>query len=146
MEGKKADQDAISTTIERLTRLTLLEKVKAHSSDSKATSLVKRLSGFPEKLRQTITQDNGKENSKYTYITQELSMKVFFCHPYSPWEKGTVENTNGRIRKFLPKGIRLDDISVKQIREIEIRLNSTPRKCLNYLTPYEKMDQLLSTS
>lgn len=146
MEGKKTDKDVISTTVERVSRLTLLEKVKGHSSQDKADALVNRLSGFPESLRQTITQDNGRENAKYTYITQKLKMKVFFCHPYSPWEKGTVENMNGRIRKFLPKGIKLDDISKKQIKEVEKRLNSTPRKCLNYLTPYEKMNQLLTLS
>lgn len=51
----------------------------------------------------TLTSDNGKENSNYTKITDNLKLKFFFCHPYSPWEKGTVENTNGRIRRFLPK-------------------------------------------
>lgn len=70
---------------------------------------------------------------------------MFFCHAYHSWEKETVENTNGRIRRFIPKGKSIDDLTDKQIKQVEIRLNSTPRKCLGYLTPYEKMDQVLST-
>ena len=69
---------------------------------------------------------------------------MFFCHAYHSWEKGTVENTNGRIRRTIPKGVSMDNISKGQIKELEYRLNSTPRKCLGYLTPYEKMTEVLS--
>lgn len=66
---------------------------------------------------------------------------MYFCHSYASWEKGTVENTNGRIRRHIPKGVSINTVSHETIVAIEKRLNNTPRKCLASLTPYEKMLQ-----
>jgi transposase, IS30 family len=91
----------------------------------------------------TITYDNGIENKNHAELAQELSVSIFFCNPYSSWEKGTVENTIGRIRRFIPKGADFATYTDVQIQKIEDWLNHTPRKCLNFLTPYEIMTKNL---
>ena len=141
--GKQTDKTALSVTVERLTRLTLLS-ITSRSAASKTQSLINRLAEFPEGVRLTLTTDNGAENTNHQEITDNLGVDVFFCHAYHSWEKGTVENTNGRIRRFIPKGISLDQLTEGEIKELEYRLNSTPRKCLGYLTPYEIMLEVLT--
>lgn len=141
--GKQTDKTALSVTVERLTKLTLLSLTNK-SADSKTRSLISRLSAFPNTARMTLTTDNGAENNNHQELKQSLGLDVYFCHAYHSWEKGTVENTNGRIRRFIPKGLSLDNLTEEQIRELEYRLNSTPRKCLQYLTPYEKMLEVIT--
>ena len=143
MVGKKTDKTALSVTVERLTRLTIAS-LTGKTADSKTTNLIRRLSEFPIVARSTLTADNGAENTNHYEIKQNLGLDVFFCHAYHSWEKGTVENTNGRIRRFIPKGVSIDTLTDDQIKELEYRLNSTPRKCLGYLTPYEKMKEVLT--
>ena len=142
--GKLTDKTALSVTVERLSRLTILTKLENRLAVTKKDALVRRLGIFPQEARLTLTTDNGSENSQHLQISSDLKLTMYFCHAYHSWEKGGVENMNKRIRKFVPKGKSIDDISEEEIKEIEFRLNSTPRKCLNYLTPYEKMNELLS--
>lgn len=139
MEGKRSDRTAVSVTVERVTRLTSLAKLTDHKADTKSEVVVQ---GLADRVVKSITADRGPENRKHQLITQGLSVPVYFCNPYHSWEKGTVENTVGRVRRFLPKGISLDTVSQKQIRKIELQLNNTPRKCLGFLTPCEKLEQL----
>lgn len=141
--GKQTDKTALSVTVERLTRLTMLS-LTSKSAEGKTTGLIKRLRGFPNQARLTLTADNGAENTNHKKIKQNLGLDVFFCHAYHSWEKGTVENTNGRIRRAIPKGTSLDSLTDNQIKVLEYRLNSTPRKCLGYLTPHEKMMEVLT--
>ena len=141
--GKQTDKIALSVTVERLTRLTLLS-LTSKSANSKTKSLIKRLAEFPKGARLTLTADNGAENTNHQEITNKLGIAVFFCHAYASWEKGTVENTNGRIRRHIPKGVSLDGLTEDQIKKLEYKLNSTPRKCLGYLTPHEKMMEVLT--
>lgn len=142
MIGKVNDLTALSNTVERVTRITILSKV-ARGADSKTQALFKRLSPLPVKVLKTLTEDNGKENTHHIKITKGLGLKVFFCHAYASWEKGSVENMNGRVRRFIPKGVSIDPISEEYIAVVEYRLNNTPRKCLGYRTPYEKMSEIL---
>ncbi len=144
--GKLTDKSALSVTVERVTKLTLITKLLDRLAVTKRDALIRRLGIFPKEIRLTLTTDNGSENSLHKQISEELELLMFFCHAYHSWEKGTVENTNGRIRRYIPKGISIDTFSEEYIREVERRLNSTPRKCLGYLTPYEKMSQVLSLS
>ncbi len=141
--GTQSDKTALSVTVERVTRLVIISKV-GKSASSKTDNLTKRLLGYPQGARRTITTDNGKENSYHKQIASNLGVKVFFCHAYHSWEKGTVENTNGRIRKYIPKGLSIDLIPEETIQMVEERLNNTPRKCLGYLTPQQKMNILLT--
>src|SRR3990167_7559248 len=140
--GKLTDKTALSVTVERVTKLTLLTKLLDRLAVTKRDALIRRLGIFPKGIRLTLTTDNGKENSNHKEISESLDLLMFFCHAYHSWEKGTVENMNGRIRRYIPKGISIDTFSEEYIHEVERRLNSTPRKCLGYLTPYERMEQL----
>lgn len=143
--GQQTDKTALSVTVERLTKLTLLTKLLDRLAVTKRDALVRRLGVFPKEIRLTLTTDNGAENSNHKEISEALNLLMFFCHAYHSWEKGTVENTNGRIRRYIPKGISIDIFPEEYIKEVERRINSTPRKCLGYLTPYEKMNQVLSS-
>ena len=142
--GKQTDKTALSVSVERVTRQVILTKLANRLATTKRQALVRRLIMFPKDVRLTLTEDNGSENTQHQKLSEDLNLLVFFCHSYHSWEKGTVENTNGRIRRYIPKGISIDTIPEQQIKEIEYRMNSTPRKCLNYLTPYEKMNEVLS--
>lgn len=141
--GKITDKTALSVTVERKLRITLLSKLTAKTADEKTKKLFVKMSRFPDKIRKTITTDNGSENTNHKEITSSLDLAVYFCHAYHSWEKGTVENMNGRIRKFIPKGISIDPIDEKTIQAIEWKLNNTPRKCLGFRTPYEKLQKYL---
>ena len=143
--GRQTDESALSVTVERLTRVTMLT-LGDRTAKEKLEGLFRRFSRLPESLRQTLTADNGKENTLHKEITRSLGMAVYFCHAYHSWEKGTVENMNGRIRRFLPKGKSLDGINERTVAQIEWELNNTPRKCLNFKTPLEVLGEILDTT
>lgn len=145
MEGKKTDASVVCATVDRRIRLTLLNKLPDRLAQTKTNTVALRLLEYPQKVRLTLTADNGAENSYHKQLRKLTGLDVFFCHAYHSWEKGTVENTIGRVRKYIPKGNSIDYLTEEEIKEVERRLNSTPRKCLGYLTPYEKMNQVLSS-
>jgi transposase, IS30 family len=86
-----------------------------------------------------MTYDNGMEMANHQWLTENTGVKVYFAHPYSSWERGTNENTNGLIRRFLPKGTDFNNVSEKQLKSIENNLNNRPRKVLGFKTPNEMM-------
>lgn len=145
MIGKQTDKTALSVTVERKIKVSILSKVKKTAAD-KALKLTVRMEKLPQELRKTMTVDNGSENAKHTEITQALAMAVYFCHAYHSWEKGTNENTNGRIRYYIPKGVSIDAIDEKTIRLIEWKLNNTPRKCLGFKTPLEMLVEIMENT
>jgi len=90
----------------------------------------------------SITYDNGVENAHHLVVNEHLDCKSYFCQPYHSWEKGAVEQINGLIRRYLPKGTHFETITDSQILKIENALNSRPRKCLNYKTPFETYTEM----
>ena len=88
-------------------------------------------------LRKSITYDNGKENVKHQDVNQSLNMSSYFCNAYRSWEKGSVEQVIGLIRRYLPKKTDFAKVPESQIAYIERQLNFRPRKCLNFSTPYD---------
>jgi IS30 family transposase len=140
--GRQTDKTALSVTVERVAHITLINKLPNRSAATKTMFVSKRLNLFPDKCKRTITADNGSENTNHKELARLTNMLVFFCHAYHSWERGTVENTNGIIRRYIPKGVSIDSLSEEYIAALEYRLNTTPRKCLNYLTPYEMMRKL----
>lgn len=137
VSGKKTGAKAALTLLhERKARFTKLRKIPNLKPTTNATALTKMGKTV---FRKTITHDNGIENKNHEAVAQALSIKTFFCNPYSSWEKGSIENTIGRIRRFIPKGADINDYSDEDIAAIEHWLNHTPRKCLGYKTPYEVM-------
>lgn len=143
VEGIKASKTALSVTTERKIRRVVITRIPNQTAVVKTKALVKRLEIYPLKLRQSITQDNGKENYSHEETTKLLGTKMYFCHSYHSWEKGGVENANKRIRWFFPKGTDFDEISEKEVAVVEHIINNRPMKCLGYETPYERMRQLI---
>ncbi len=149
MEGKRSDKTAISVTIERLLRLTKLTKLEGHTAKVKTDAVITRLQQEKEinpNLVKSITFDRGPENSGYKTIAEKLKVEIYACNPYHSWEKGGVENMNKRIRRFIPKGSSVEGISQQYLTLLEIKLNSTPRKVLGYLTPIEFQRKIALTS
>ena len=128
---------ALQVLVERQTRLVKLQIVPNKTAQASYHALSSLLSSIPVYLRHSITYDNGIENILHVEINQKFSMQSYFCQPYHSWEKGTVENTNGLIRRFLPKKTDLGSLSTATIPAIEHWLNSRPRKCLQFQTPAE---------
>jgi IS30 family transposase len=85
----------------------------------------------------TITSDNGKEFAKHEFVAKQLNIDYYFCHPYSSWERGLNENTNGLIRQFFPKGSDFITITKTKVKKVQENLNNRPRKILGYKTPTE---------
>ena len=141
--GCQTDKTALSVTVERKTRFTIITKLKDRTADTKTEALIERLQTY---VTRTLTADNGSENTKHKQIAEALELLMYFCHAYHSWEKGTVENTNGRIRRDIPKGVSIDGITEAYIAALEDKLNNTPRKCLQFLTPHEMMHKLYATT
>lgn len=92
---------------------------------------------LPKPLRRTATADNGHEFDAYDQLERDLGLTFYFADPHAPWQRGTNEQTNGLIRRFLPKGTDFNAVSDAQLARIQWMLNNRPRKCLNYRTPAE---------
>jgi IS30 family transposase len=131
----KGRQGAMVTLTERKSRFTLLRKVTRKRADLVANTIIDLLRGFNH--LKTITADNGKEFAYHRHISQHLNLDVYFAHPYSSWERGTNENTNGLIRQYLPKSRNLNSVTTSEEIHIMDRLNLRPRKCLDFMTPFE---------
>lgn len=138
----KSNIPAINTTVERVARYVIISKLNRKNAYNKACSVINRLSKINPALRRSITYDNGTENAGHTMVNNSLNTKSYFAHPYHSWERGSNENINGLIRRFIPKKTDLYSITEEQLSEIEFKLNNRPRKCLNYSTPFEVASSL----
>ena len=133
-KGRKA---GINTIVERKTGLVYITKLKDRTSKETAEVILKRLRKLPRSKRKTITFDNGTENQRWKKIEEELRVKCYFAHPYSAWERGTNENTNGLIRDYFPKKTDFDKITEEELRQVEELLNNRPRKRLGWKSPLQ---------
>jgi IS30 family transposase len=105
-------------------------------------AFAKAIIGFPPNLRRSLTYDNGIEMAAHKDFKQRTQMDVFFAHPYSSWERGTNENTNGLIRRVLKKKTDFNTITPKQLKDLEYALNNRPRKVIGFYTPSELIAKL----
>lgn len=130
---------AIGTLVERKARYTCIVKLQNRKSDTVRKQFVKTLNLLDNLYKKTLTYDNGLEMAQHKLLTKQTGMQVFFAHPYSSWERGTNENTNGLIRRFFPKGTNFNEVSERQLKKVESILNNRPRKILGFKTPSEVM-------
>lgn len=128
-------KSAIGTIVDRKTRFVIIVKLNNRKSKTVTENFAKHLKKQPKYLRKTMTYDNGIEMANHKWLTEKTGMDIYFAHPYSSWERGTNENTNGLIRRFLPKGTDFNTVSVKRLKQIEDNLNNRPRKVLGFKTP-----------
>lgn len=138
-------KSAIATVVERKTRYTFIIKIDNRKSETVTKAFAKSLNSLPKHIRKTMTYDNGMEMANHKWLANNTGMDIFFAHPYSSWERGTNENTNGLIRRFFPKGTDFNTITAKQLFEAQNSLNNRPRKVLGYKTPIEKLNQELNS-
>ncbi len=133
----KDQKSAIGTIVERKSRYTLIIPLKSRKTEHVVQEFSNALLRMPEKLRKTITHDNGIEMAAHKILTKRTNMQVYFANPYSSWERGTNENTNGLIRRVFKKKTDFNNVTSQQLKELQDRLNNRPRKVLNYNTPNE---------
>jgi IS30 family transposase len=136
----------IATLVERQSRYVMLAKVNSKDTQTVVTALIKHAHKLSHQLYQSLTWDRGKELADHKRFTLATDIKVYFCDPHSPWQRGSNENTNGLLRQYLPKGIDLSAYSQAQLNALARRLNQRPRKTLNYETPAEKFHQFVAST
>jgi IS30 family transposase len=137
------NRSAIGTLVERSSRLVLLVHLPKKDAVSVAAAFARRLRALPATLCKTLTYDQGKEMARHLDFTIATGMKVYFCDPHSPWQRGTNENTNGLIRDFFPKGTDFSTISHQQLSFVQQALNERPRKTLDWKTPKQVFANLI---
>lgn len=135
----KDGQGVILTAVCRKTRVAFLEKVDEVTIDNVHLAFLKIKTRFPE--MKTLTLDNDILFKMHLTLETILQAPIYFCHPYHSWEKGSIENVNMEIRKYLPKSSNLSQYSLEYIRAVERRLNDRFMQCLKYKTPQEKLNE-----
>jgi len=140
----KAHRGVLISLVERQSRYTVLGHAKRKTKDLVADEVIKTMKDYQPHCK-TITYDNGREFTDHPRMAKALDADIYFAHPYSSWERGTNENTNGLIRQFFPKTQSLLKVSKESLQSTMDRLNHRPRKTLNYRTPHEAFYNLKET-
>jgi IS30 family transposase len=139
-------RSAIATLVERATRYTMLAHLERdHNADTVRDGLINVVKELPQSLRHTLTWDQGAEMSEHAAFTMATDMKVYFCDPASPWQRGSNENTNGLLRQYFPKGTDLSSYSAEHLQAVANELNDRPRKTLDWDSPAERLCALLES-
>jgi transposase, IS30 family len=135
----------VTTLVERKSRFLCLRKNERKSAPRIIEQIFNVIKSSPRKIWDSITFDQGPEFMSYRLIERKTNCKIFFCNPSSPWQRGSNENTNGRLRRYLPKKHHIDETSQEDLDRIASLINNTPRKCLGYQTPREVFIQCWKT-
>ena len=144
LEGSKGTQ--IATLVERHSRFVMLVKMKSKDSTQVAKALSKHVLKLPATLRRSITWDRGSELAAHKYFSIATDVKVYFCDPHSPWQRGSNENTNGLLRQYFPKGTDLSPFSQRQLDQVAKRLNQRPRQTLGWETPADTLQRAVAST
>jgi IS30 family transposase len=136
VEGKKGS-GGIASHVERMSRYLIAAKLSDKSANIMTTASAKAFQRIPKVMRKTLTVDNGKEFTQFKQLEEKTNLCIYFADPYSSWQRGSNENTNGLLRQYFPKGTNFRDIMDKDLALAVKKLNHRPRKCLNYQTPHE---------
>jgi len=138
-----SNNSQIATLVERQTRYTVLIKVKSKKTDDVVLALSRQMKKLPALLQQSLTWDRGTEMASHAIFSIATDIDVYFCDPQSPWQRGTNENTNGLLRQYFPKRSSLSGFSQQDLNKVAHKLNTRPRKTLNFQTPADMLNQLL---
>jgi IS30 family transposase len=134
-----SNNSQIATLVERQSRFATLIKVPSRDTDVVVAALARHIRKLPTELRRSLTWDRGREMKHHKDFTVATDVKVYFCDPSSPWQRGTNENTNGLLRQYFPKGTDISGYSQAYLDKIALRLNQRPRKTLGFKTPADKL-------
>ena len=127
----------LATCVERKSRYVLIARLPDGSACQFNAAAIRHFRKVPSKIRKTLTTDNGSEFIEHGRLSARLGFKTFFANPYSSWERGTNENTNGLVRQYCPRGSDFSQLTPQRVAKIALKLNNRPRKCLGYRTPAE---------
>jgi IS30 family transposase len=133
----------VATLVERHSRFLLLVAVDGKDTRSVTDALTRQILRLPQQLRASLTWDRGTEMAEHARFTVATDVKVYFCDPHSPWQRGSNENTNGLLRQYLPKGTDLSELSQPQLDAIAAKLNTRPRETLGFKTPAATLEAAL---
>jgi IS30 family transposase len=143
LEGAKGS-GAIATHVERKSRYLVAAKLSDKAASTMTIASASAFRPIPKQMRKTLTVDNGKEFAQFKQLEKITGFCIYFADPYSAWQRGCNENTNGLIRQYLPKGTSFKNITNNDLAIIVKKLNHRPRKCLNYQTPHEAIQQAIN--
>jgi IS30 family transposase len=135
----------IATLVERQSRYMMLAKVGKKDTETVVNALIRHAQKLPQELYRSLTWDRGKELADHRRFTLATDIKVYFCDPRSPWQRGSNENANGLLRQYLPKGVDLSEYSQAKLNAIARRLNERPRKTLQYETPAQRFHEAVAS-
>lgn len=136
-------RSCLVTLVERSTRFALVERLDVHRSEAVTERLAEMARGIPTALMRSLTWDQGMEMARHAKFTEETGVKVYFCDPHSPWQRGTNENTNGLIRDYFPKGTDFTKVTDEEVREMQDQLNGRPRQTLGWKKPADAYAEFL---
>jgi IS30 family transposase len=136
----------IATLVERHTRYVMLARVKSKDSETVIDALIKQAHKLPRELYKSLTWDRGSEMADHKRFSLDTDIKVYFCDPQSPWQRGSNENTNGLLRQYFPKGMDLSEVSQNKLNAVARQLNERPRKTLDYHTPAERFNACVAST
>jgi IS30 family transposase len=141
-----AKNSYIATLVERHSRFAMLVKVPGKDTEAVVAALSRHVRKLPATLRRSLTWDRGLEMARHKAFTVATDVKVYFCDPQSPWQRGTNENTNLLLRQYFPRGTDLSSISQAQLDQVALRLNQRPRKTLGFQTPASKLQASVAST
>jgi IS30 family transposase len=141
-----AKNSYIATLVERHSRFAVLIKVASKDTAVVVAALSQHVRQLPAALRRSLTWDRGLEMAKHKTFTMATDVKVYFCDPQSPWQRGSNENTNGLLRQYFPRGTDLSGYSQAELDQVALRLNQRPRKTLGFQTPASKLQQSVAST
>jgi IS30 family transposase len=139
-----SNNSQIATLVERHTRYVMLVRVRGKDTKTVINALIKHAHKLPRELYKSLTWDRGKEMADHQRFSLDTDIKVYFCDPQSPWQRGSNENTNGLLRQYFPKGMDLSNVHQNRLNAVARRLNERPRETLNFRTPAERFSQCVA--
>jgi len=141
-----SNNSQIATLVERYTRYVMLVRVKGKDTKTVINALIKHAHKLPRELYKSLTWDRGKEVADHQRFTLATDVKVYFCDPQSPWQRGSNENTNGLLRQYFPKGMDLSNVHQNRLNAVARRLNERPRETLQFYSPTEKFSECVAST
>ena len=141
-----SNNSQIATLVERHTRYVMLVRVRGKDTKTVINALIKHAHKLPRELYKSLTWDRGKEMADHQRFSLDTDIKVYFCDPQSPWQRGSNENTNGLLRQYFPKGMDLSNVHQNRLNAVARRLNERPRETLNFRTPAERFSQCVAST
>jgi IS30 family transposase len=129
----------VATLVERHSRFLILVALAGKDTRSVTSALTREVGRLPQQLRASLTWDRGTEMADHAKFTVATDVKVYFCDPRSPWQRGSNENTNGLLRQYLPKRANLAFFTQARLDEIAAKLNTRPRRTLGFETPADTL-------